>query len=262
MGARLSTAEVAGLDPYQLMATVGKRVIHPGGGRSTGEIFTRANLVPGDTVLEVGCGVGTTAIEVARRFGATVTAVDIDEAMVDRAAESVRAAGTEKVVDVRLADIQALPFPDEAFDCVIIEAVTMFVDRERAAREALRVCKKGGQLFDHEFVWRRPPTAEARRIFTQELCPGIDFDTAEDWARLYEDAGLDSVEAVSGPFAMMSPLGFLRDEGALNSSRIVLTTLTRPAYAAAMARMMRRMKPSAPYLGSIVIAGEKPAASE
>lgn len=44
---RLTAAEVEGLDPYALMAVLGKRVIHPGGRRSTDELFARASFQAG-----------------------------------------------------------------------------------------------------------------------------------------------------------------------------------------------------------------------
>ena len=64
---QLTDADVDRLDPYAFMAAIGKRVIHPGGRRSTGEMFELAGLQPGQRVLDVGCGVATTAIEIARR---------------------------------------------------------------------------------------------------------------------------------------------------------------------------------------------------
>src|SRR6266550_1311619 len=69
--------DVNSLDPYAFMAVLGKRVIHPGGRRSTEELFDLAHLQVGQKALDVGCGVGTTAIQMARRFGAVVTAIDI-----------------------------------------------------------------------------------------------------------------------------------------------------------------------------------------
>ena len=75
-------------------------------------------------------------------------------------------------------DILALDFPDSTFDAVLVDAVTMFVDRRRAAAEVVRVCRPGGQVLEHEFIYRRPPSPEIRQIFEGDVCPGIRFDSA------------------------------------------------------------------------------------
>src|SRR6266581_2281764 len=137
----LTSAEVAALDPYAFLAVLGKRVIHPGGRRSSEELFRRADFRPDQQVLDVGCGAGTSAIAIARRFGAKVTAVDISPIMLTRASSNVQRAGLDGQVTVKYGNILSLDFPDNTFDRVVEEAVSMFVDRPRALAELLRVCK-------------------------------------------------------------------------------------------------------------------------
>jgi len=86
----LTATEVEQLDPYAFMAVIGKRVIHPGGRYSTEELVQRAQFQPGQQVLDVGCGVGTTAIRVARQFDLHVTAVDIAPLMLERARQNAQ----------------------------------------------------------------------------------------------------------------------------------------------------------------------------
>jgi len=256
---RLTASDIAALDPYAFFAVLGKRVIHPGGRRATEELFQRADLQAGQQVLDVGCGVATTAIQVARRFGSRVTAVDIAPLMLAHARTNVRAAGLDAQVTVESGDIRALQFPDRAFDRVIAEAVTMFVDRARAAQELVRVCRPGGRVLATEFLWRQPPPPEARQTFLGEVCPGMQFDTLDDWVQLYQQAGLSSVQVTSGPFEMMTPAGFLHDEGLAHSLAIMGRALSRPSYLRKMAWLMPRMARAVPYLGYIVVAGVKPA---
>src|SRR3982074_873447 len=104
----LSDAEVDQLDPYAFFAVLGKRVIHPGGRAATDALISRADFRADQRVLDVGCGVGTTAIQVARRFGASVTAVDIAPLMLERAAANVSVAGLSDQVTVEYGDITAL----------------------------------------------------------------------------------------------------------------------------------------------------------
>jgi SAM-dependent methyltransferase len=263
MAAMLTRADldVKSLDPYTFMAVLGKRVIHPGGRRSTEELFGLAHLKPGQKVLDVGCGVGTTAIQSARRFGVTVTAVDISPIMLERARSNVRRAKLEREIEVESGDILALRFPDAMFDRVIAEAVTMFVDRQRAARELVRVCRPGGMVLATEFFWRQPPTEEAREIFLGQVCPGMQLDRLDGWVRIYKDAGLAPIEVRSGPFEMMTPSGFLQDEGLVNAFACMLRGLSRVAYRRKMAWLMPRIRRAVPYLGYLLVAGDKPAAA-
>ena len=69
---RLAAAEIGALDPYKFMATIGKRVIHPGGRESTRALLRRAGIDNTHRVLDVGCGFGTTAVEIAQRQGANI----------------------------------------------------------------------------------------------------------------------------------------------------------------------------------------------
>ena len=49
-----SAVDAGSLDPYALMAVLGKRVIHPGGRRATDELVELAGFRPGHEVLDAG----------------------------------------------------------------------------------------------------------------------------------------------------------------------------------------------------------------
>jgi len=256
---RMTAGDVKALDPYAFLGLVGKRVIHPGGRRSTDRLLEWAATSPSDLVLDVGCGVGTTAIRIAEETGAEVVAADISELMRTRAERNVTSAGTTKV-RVEEADILALPYADATFDRVLAEAVTMFVSRRLAAAELARVCKPGGRVLATEFYWRSEPTEEARDIFLGQVCPGLRFDSVEDWVDIYSSAGLTDVRTETGPFEMMTARGFVADEG-WNALAVGARTMTRAAYLRKMAWLMPRMARAVPYLGYIIVSAEKPIAS-
>jgi SAM-dependent methyltransferase len=90
-------------------------------------------------VLEVGCGWGELAEWLARDTGAEVVAVDLSERMVELA----RSRG----VDARVADVQALPFPDGSFDVAVAAWMLYHVpDLDRGISELERVLRPGGTL--------------------------------------------------------------------------------------------------------------------
>src|SRR5680860_305186 len=89
--ATMTTDEIMALDPYAFLAVLGKKVIHPGGRASTDRLLAWADVLAGDRVLDVGCGVGTTAIRLAQECGAQVVAADIAPLMRERALANVSA---------------------------------------------------------------------------------------------------------------------------------------------------------------------------
>ena len=86
----------------------------------------------------------------------------------------------------------------------------------------------------------------------------MSFDMLDDWVDLYRQAGLDEVQVDSGPFAMMTPAGFLQDERIMNSLRILGRAFSRGVYLRKMAWLMPRLQRVVPYLGYVTISGVKP----
>jgi len=257
---RPAAIDVQSLDPYHFFAVLGKQVIHPGGRRSTHQLFHLAGFQPHHRVLDAGCGVATTAIHIVRTAGASVTAVDNSPIMLDRARANIRQAGLEQRVRLEEGDILALPYPDNTFDRVVAEAVTMFVDRPRAAAELIRVCRPGGMVLATEFFWRKPPTVEAREIFLGQVCPGLQLDNIDGWVRIYAAAGLGDIQVRSGPFDTMNPRGWIEDEGTVRTIACMVRGLANRANRHKLAWLMPRVMKVVPYLGYILVAGVKPAA--
>lgn len=255
----LTKEEIEALDPYSFLAALGKKVVRPGGHLSTEQLFALAEIKPDHHVLEVGCGVGATAIEMVQRFGCQVTAIDHSRLMLEKADELTRAAGLSDQIRYEEADMCGLPFEDDFFDVVVIEAVTMFCPRDDALSECKRVLKPGGQMLDQEFAWRKAPDERALEILRQpKMCPGINFDAVLEWKVLFQDVGMTDVEATSGPFALMNPKVFIKDEGWANSLRILGKALSRPAYFKKTVWLMRNIVKIMPSLGYVVVSARKP----
>ena len=97
--------------------------------------------------LEVGCGTGffTLNLRLAGVLGDDLHVTDISPGMVDVAKRN--AAGLGLSLEGEPADVESLPYDDEAFDLVIGHAVIHHVpDVEQAFREMLRVLRPGGRL--------------------------------------------------------------------------------------------------------------------
>lgn len=120
---------------------------------------TFAALTPlsGSTVLDAGCGSGL-ALRMATEQGALVAGVDATQAMLDAARERLPDA------DLRVGDIEELPFHDATFDVVTaFNAVQFAASPAAAAVELARVTRPGGRVAIG--VWGDPARCETEIIF-------------------------------------------------------------------------------------------------
>ena len=110
-----------------------------------GELLCEAaRLRAGERVLDVACGSGNAALSAARRL-CNAVGVDYVPALIERARERATVERLPAQFDV--ADCEALPFPDGAFDVVMSIYGSMFApNQEHAAKELLRVCRRGGRI--------------------------------------------------------------------------------------------------------------------
>ncbi len=101
---------------------------------------------PNDTVLDVACGTGNTAITARRMGGAKVTGVDFTAELLSQAKAEAALAEADGIV-WKEGDAEELPFGDESFDVVLSSFGHMFAQNPEAAiREMLRVLKRGGRV--------------------------------------------------------------------------------------------------------------------
>jgi SAM-dependent methyltransferase len=106
-----------------------------------------ADPKPGQRVLDVGCGTGIVAREVASRLGATaaVTAVDLSANMLAVARAAAARDGLK--IEWREGNAEQLPFDDRAFDLVLCQFALMFVaDKAAALWEMRRVVTERGRV--------------------------------------------------------------------------------------------------------------------
>jgi SAM-dependent methyltransferase len=160
---------------------------------------------PDLSILEVGCG-GGTALRLAADRGADVAAIDAAPAFVEIVRHRVPTA------DVRVGDLQFLPWEDEAFDVVMgFNAFQYAADVTDALAEARRVLRPGGLIA--MLVWGPVEECEiaSHLVALRPLMPPPPADAPGPFAlsqpgvlrALIADAGfnVEIVADVAGPFA-------------------------------------------------------------
>lgn len=128
-----------------------------------------------DSILDVGCGHGRSLATLAARApNGSVTGVDPSELMVEIAIERNRALVKAGQVDVAVAGVEALPFPDGAFDkALCVHVVYFWSDLDAPLREIARILKPGGVL---ALLFRTNADAAAVRSFPAEVYSFPAFD--------------------------------------------------------------------------------------
>jgi SAM-dependent methyltransferase len=109
-------------------------------------LLEHVRLEPGLRVLELACGTGDPALEIARRVGpdGRVTATDLSPQMLDACRKNASAAGIANM-DFAAVDAENLQFDRESFDRVTSRlGVMYFVDVQRALAEIKRVLVPNG----------------------------------------------------------------------------------------------------------------------
>jgi ubiquinone/menaquinone biosynthesis C-methylase UbiE len=200
------------LSPY--IADVGERVV------------SRAGVIRGMEVLDVGCGTGNAALPAARA-GTRVTGLDLVPALIE--AGNVKARAEALDIDWREGDVENLPFEDGRFDRVLSTFGHMFAPRhQRTASEMARVCRRGamivtatwtpegvaGPIFKTVASYMPPPPDDAlppilwgqehyvRQMFAA-FATGFEFDRHVNWVQWASPEGFaDFFMARFGPLVM------------------------------------------------------------
>jgi tocopherol O-methyltransferase len=107
----------------------------------------RVGLRQGDCVLDAGCGVGGSAIWLAKERKARVTGINIVESHIELAANYALEEGVGQDVKFCVADFTQTAFKDNSFDVVwAIESSCYALNKRDFIQEAWRVLKPGGRI--------------------------------------------------------------------------------------------------------------------
>lgn len=113
-----------------------------------GAPVAHAELRPGETVVDLGCGAGIDSLLAARAVapGGRVIGVDVLPSMTARARRFAREAGLDDVTFVE-SEMEDLPLGDGSVDVVVSNgAINLTARKSRVLAEAFRVLRPGGRM--------------------------------------------------------------------------------------------------------------------
>lgn len=143
------------------------------------KLLDAVEVEPGQEVLDVGTGSGSSVAIPAARRGATVTGADLTPELFEAGRRRAAAAGV--TIEWVEADVEELPFDDGTFERVFSTFGHMFApDHDRAAAELVRVCRPGGVIALATWV----PDGYAGQLFgviAQHLPPPPGARSPAEW---------------------------------------------------------------------------------
>ncbi len=158
----------------------------------------------GEQILDVGCGKGTLALEVARRGSAgRVAGIDPSSEQIARARRA--AARRNAPIEFQIGVIEQLPFPEATFDVVLSTLMMHHVPaplKRQGLSEIARVLKPGGRLVIADFTHHADRAGRSARFHAGG-------SRLPDLVALVTDAGFERVETEE-----MSPARFSAFPGA------------------------------------------------
>lgn len=111
------------------------------------KLIEAADPQPGERVLDLGCGTGIVARQVAWRLGTggAVTGIDLSPDMLAVAQASAAREGA--AIEWCQGSAETLPFPEQTFDLVLCQfALMFFADKAAALAEMRRVVTRNGRV--------------------------------------------------------------------------------------------------------------------
>ena len=129
-----------------------------------------------DNVLDAGCGVGGSAIFLAKSIGCKVTGITITPKQIQTAKEYATKENILDKVDFKEMDFTKTTFENNSFDVVwAIESVCHAVDKKEFLNEAFRLLKKGGKLVVADYF-------PAKENYTQKEYNQVYTNGLNGWA--------------------------------------------------------------------------------
>jgi len=144
----------------------------------------------GASVLDVGCGIGGTAIYLAKNYAAKVTGITLSAVQVQMA--TALAEQAEVAAQFLQMDGEAITL-DDNFDVIwSVEVISHYLDKENFFRHAARLCRPGGKVALGVWLRAEHLTAQQRQQYIEPieqgmLLPGL--STLHDYLGYFHDYG-------------------------------------------------------------------------
>ncbi|HEV2012740.1 MAG TPA: methyltransferase domain-containing protein [Candidatus Dormibacteraeota bacterium] len=162
------------------------------------ELASRIGISRGVRILDAGCGVGGSAIWLARQLGVDVVGITPVASQVERARHFATEHHVSRQAQFLQQDYTGTSFPAASFDVVwAMESLCHAADKRAFYEEARRVLRPGGRLGIVEYMRTTRPLAGRGEALLHSWLSGWaipDIATAEEHRQWAAASGLGNVE--------------------------------------------------------------------
>jgi len=172
----------------------GEGYMAPGGPGNVAKLLQGLNA-GGKRILDIGCGLGGPAFEMARSYGAKVVGIDLEAQLIERANSDAARAKLDEQCSFHHVKPGALAFDDGSFDIVVSSgAITQTQDKSAIFAEISRVLRPGGWFSCYEWMGNgEPHSIDMKKwIELEELT--YDFKTLHEYSELLAGSNFCDVE--------------------------------------------------------------------
>lgn len=171
----------------------GKGYMAPGGPGNVKKMLD--GLQPqGKRILDIGCGIGGPAFEMATTHGASVVGIDLEAPLIERARTSASDKGLDNQCEFKVVEVGPLEFDDASFDIVTSAgAVTQTEDKMAMFAEIRRVLKPGGWFSCYEWMKSDADYSDDMRYWFKMEGLTYAMQTLEQYGEQISAAGFEGV---------------------------------------------------------------------
>jgi SAM-dependent methyltransferase len=164
----------------------------PGSLEITRKILSVLNLDKNSEseIVDIGCGTGSSTIEIFKNTNSNVTAVDFLPQFLDKLKDNAKEF-KDRLILIE-ADMANLPFEENQFDLIWSEGAIYNIGFKNGIEKWKKFLKKDGYVVLTEITWLKKDLPEEVKNHWETEYPEIDF--AENKIKILEDNGFEMID--------------------------------------------------------------------
>ncbi|MFC8129721.1 SAM-dependent methyltransferase [Streptomyces sp. NPDC057302] len=161
----------------------------------TDEMIRRLDPRPGDRILDVGCGNGTPAMQLARARDVEVVGISVSARQVERGNRRAQEAGLGDRVRFEQIDAMNLPFDNGSFDHAwALESMLHMPDKQQVLTQVNRVVCSGARMPIADMVYLNPDPGQPRTATVSDTTIYASLTDIGDYPGIFRAAGFTVLE--------------------------------------------------------------------